>query len=56
MQFARLNGIVIHHQVIWCGSGPADHRVSPIHWEPTIRIWRDVIVRLAGDFPGIIAI
>lgn len=49
MQFARLNGVVIHHQVI--GAAPD---------KPTIvfanslgsdfRIWRDVIVRMVGDF------
>lgn len=49
MQFAKLNGVVLHYQTI---DAPAD--------KPTIvfanslgtdfRIWRDVIVRLAGDF------
>ncbi|MET0747475.1 MAG: 3-oxoadipate enol-lactonase [Rhizobium sp.] len=49
MQFARINDVTIHYQII---GAPADR--------PTIvfanalgtdfRIWRDVIVRLAGDF------
>lgn len=49
MQFARINDVMIHYQII---GAPADR--------PTIvfanalgtdfRIWRDVIVRLAGDF------
>ncbi|MBO9098448.1 MULTISPECIES: 3-oxoadipate enol-lactonase [unclassified Rhizobium] len=49
MQFARINDLMIHYQII---GAPAD--------KPTIvfanalgtdfRIWRDVIVRLAGDF------
>ena len=49
MQFARINDVMIHYQII---GAPAD--------KPTIvfanalgtdfRIWRDVIIRLAGDF------
>lgn len=52
MQFARLNGIVIHHQVI----GAAPDRPTIVFSNSLgtdFRIWRDVIVRLAGDF-GII--
>lgn len=53
MQFARLNGVVIHHQVI----GAAPDRPTLVFSNSLgtdYRIWRDVIVRLAGDF-GIIA-
>tara|TARA_R110002020_G_scaffold14054_2_gene49930 strand:+ start:436 stop:1233 length:798 start_codon:yes stop_codon:yes gene_type:complete len=53
MQFARLNGVVIHHQVI----GAAPDRPTIVFSNSLgtdYRIWRDVIVRLAGDF-GIIA-
>lgn len=53
MQFARLNGIVIHHQVI--GAAPDRPTIVFANSLGTdYRIWRDVIVRLAGDF-GIIA-
>ena len=49
MQFARLNGIVIHHQVI----GAAPDRPTIVFANSLgsdYRIWRDVIVRLVGDF------
>ena len=50
MQFARVNDITLHHQVI---GGPADRPVLVFSNSlgTDFRIWRDVIVRLAGDFP-----
>ncbi|EPE94492.1 3-oxoadipate enol-lactonase [Rhizobium grahamii] len=52
MQFARINDIAIHYQLI---GGPADKPVIVFSNSlgTDFRIWRDVIVRLAGDF-GII--
>lgn len=49
MQFARVNDIAIHYQVI---GGPADKPVLVFanSLGTDFRIWRDVIVRLAGDF------
>lgn len=49
MQFARLDGISIHHQVI----SAAAHRPKLVFANSLgtdFRIWRDVVVRLAGDF------
>ncbi|MDS7594440.1 3-oxoadipate enol-lactonase [Agrobacterium tumefaciens] len=50
MQFARINDVTIHYQVI---GGPADKPVIVFanSLGTDFRIWRDVIVRLAGDFP-----
>lgn len=50
MQFAHVNGVTIHYQVI---GGPADKPVIVFanSLGTDFRIWRDVIVRLAGDFP-----
>lgn len=49
MQFARINDASIHYQVI---GGPADKPVIVFanSLGTDFRIWRDVIVRLAGDF------
>ena len=49
MQFARLNGVVIHHQVI--GAAPEKPAIVFANSLGTdFRIWRDVIVRMVGDF------
>lgn len=50
MQFARINDIAIHYQVI---GGPADKPVIVFanSLGTDFRIWRDLVVRLAGDFP-----
>jgi 3-oxoadipate enol-lactonase len=49
MQFARLNDVAIHYQVI---GGPADKPVLVFanSLGTDFRIWRDVVVQLAGDF------
>jgi 3-oxoadipate enol-lactonase len=49
MQFARINDVSIHYQII---GGPADKPVLVFvnSLGTDFRIWRDVIVRLAGDF------
>src|SRR5262245_29961482 len=49
MQFARINDIVIHYQII---GAPADKPILVFSNSlgTDFRIWRDVIVRLAGDF------
>jgi len=49
MQFARLNGITLHYQML------GDSGVKPLivfinSLGTDFRIWRDVVVRLAGDF------
>jgi len=49
MQFARLNGVTLHHQVI----GAAPDRPTIVFSNSLgtdFRIWRDVVVRLAGDY------
>ncbi|TXI10771.1 MAG: 3-oxoadipate enol-lactonase [Rhizobium sp.] len=53
MQFARINDVTIHYQII---GGPADKPVLVFanSLGTDFRIWRDVIVRLAGDFPIIL--
>lgn len=53
MQFARVNGITIHHQVI---GGPEGRPVLVFanSLGTDYRIWRDVIVRLAGEYPMIL--
>lgn len=50
MQFGKINGTVLHHQLI---GGPAAKPVLVFvnSLGTDFRIWRDVIVRLAGDFP-----
>lgn len=50
MQFTDIGGITLHHQLI---GGPADKPVIAFanSLGTDFRIWRDVIVRLAGDFP-----
>ncbi|MFJ6321749.1 MULTISPECIES: 3-oxoadipate enol-lactonase [unclassified Rhizobium] len=49
MQFARINDVTIHYQII---GGPGDKPVLVFanSLGTDFRIWRDVIVRLAGDF------
>ncbi|MBB2971729.1 3-oxoadipate enol-lactonase [Mesorhizobium sp. RMAD-H1] len=49
MQFARINGITLHYQII---GAPAEKPVIVFanSLGTDFRIWRDVIVRLAGDF------
>ena len=49
MQFARINDVTIHYQVI---SAPADRPVIVFtnSLGTDFRIWRDVVVRLAGEF------
>jgi 3-oxoadipate enol-lactonase len=49
VQFARINDVTIHYQLI---SGPADKPVIVFanSLGTDFRIWRDVIVRLAGDY------
>lgn len=47
MQFAHLNGVTIHYQVIGAAGKPLIVFVNSIGTD--FRIWRDVIVRLAGD-------
>lgn len=53
MQFARVNDIALHYQVI---GGPADRPVLVFanSLGTDYRIWRDVIVRLAGEYPMIL--
>lgn len=50
MQFAHVNDVTLHYQLI---SGPADKPVIVFanSLGTDFRIWRDVIIRLAGDFP-----
>lgn len=50
MQFATVNDVILHHQLI---GGPADKPVIVFinSLGTDFRIWRDVVVRLAGDFP-----
>ncbi len=49
MQFARINDITIHYQVIGA-TGDRPVLVFANSLGTDFRIWRDVIVRLAGDF------
>lgn len=53
MQFARINDISLHHQVI---GGPQGKPVLVFanSLGTDFRIWRDVIVRLAGEYPMIL--
>ncbi|MEP9373781.1 3-oxoadipate enol-lactonase [Mesorhizobium sp. KR1-2] len=50
MQFIDIGGVTLHYQLI---GGPADKPVIVFvnSLGTDFRIWRDVIVRLAGDFP-----
>ena len=50
MQFATVNDVILHHQLI---GGPAGKPVVVFvnSLGTDFRIWRDVVVRLAGDFP-----
>lgn len=48
VQFARINGVTIHHQVIGAADKPLIVFINSLGTD--FRIWRDVIVRLAGDF------
>jgi 3-oxoadipate enol-lactonase len=49
MQFARLNGVTLHYQLI--GSPRSRSLIVFVNSLGTdFRIWRDVIVRLVGDF------
>ncbi len=49
MQFATLNGVTLHYQVISAAAGKP-RIVFANSLGTDFRIWRDVIVRLAGDF------
>jgi len=53
VQFARINDITIHYQVIGA-TGDRPVLVFANSLGTDFRIWRDVIVRLAGDFPIIL--
>jgi 3-oxoadipate enol-lactonase len=48
VQFAEVNGVTIHHQVIGAAGMPLIVFVNSLGTD--FRIWRDVVVRLAGDF------
>jgi 3-oxoadipate enol-lactonase len=50
LQFIEINGVTLHYQLI---GGPADKPVIVFanSLGTDFRIWRDVIIRLAGDFP-----
>lgn len=50
MQFTKIGGVTLHHQLI---GGPANKPVFVFvnSLGTDFRIWRDVIIRLAGDFP-----
>ena len=50
MQFIEIGGVTLHYQLI---GGPADKSVIVFAnaLGTDFRIWRDVIVRLVGDFP-----
>ena len=48
MQFANVNGVTLHHQVIGAGEGrPTIVFVNSLGTD--FRIWRDVVVALAGE-------
>ena len=49
MQFLKVNGVTLHHQVISASAGKPK-LVFSNSLGTDFRIWRDVIVRLAGDF------
>lgn len=48
MQFARINDVTIHYQVLGAPSKPLVVFINALGTD--FRIWRDVVVRLAGDF------
>lgn len=50
VQFVQVNGVSLHHQII---GGPANRPVIVFinSLGTDFRIWRDVLVRLAGDYP-----
>src|SRR5690606_21117949 len=48
VQFAEINGVTIHHQVIGAASKPTIVFANSVRTD--FRIWRDVVVRLAGEF------
>ena len=48
MQFASINGVTIHHQVIGAAGKPPVVFVNSLGTD--FRIWRDVVVRLAGSY------
>jgi 3-oxoadipate enol-lactonase len=48
LQFARVNGVTIHHQVIGAVDKPLIVFSNSVGTD--YRIWRDVVVRLAGSF------
>ena len=49
VQFLKVNGVTLHHQVISAAAGkPKLVFVNSLGTD--FRIWRDVVVRLAGDF------
>ena len=48
MQFAHLNGVTIHYQVIGAAGKPLIVFANALGTD--FRIWRDVIVRLVGDY------
>jgi 3-oxoadipate enol-lactonase len=48
LQFAHVNGVTIHYQVIGAAGKPLIVFANSIGTD--FRIWRDVIVRLAGDY------
>lgn len=49
MQFARLNGVTMHYQAIPAAAGKP-RIVFANSLGTDFRIWRDVVVRLAGDY------
>ena len=49
MQFASIHGVTLHHQLISASAGKPT-LVFSNSLGTDLRIWRDVIVRLAGDF------
>jgi 3-oxoadipate enol-lactonase len=48
LRFAKVNGVTIHHQVLGAAGKPPIVFINSLGTD--FRIWRDVIVRLAGDF------
>ena len=48
LRFSRVNGVTIHHQVLGATGKPLVVFINSLGTD--FRIWRDVIVRLAGDF------
>jgi 3-oxoadipate enol-lactonase len=53
MQFARLNDVTHHYQMVGSSSG----RIPLVFVNSLgtdFRIWRDVVIRFAGDFPVVL--